>query len=80
MYPYIKRRIRIDRVIYSITTLATLCALGILIFALVTIQDERQRLDYRLHNLESKVVQLEEVVKYQGKEIVELKQPTAVQE
>lgn len=80
MYPYIKRRIRIDRVIYSITTLATLCALGILIFTLITIRDERQRLDYRLHNLESKVVQLEEVVKYQGKEIVELKQPTAVQE
>nr|DAW07080.1 MAG TPA: cell division protein [Caudoviricetes sp.] len=80
MYPYMKRRIRIDRVIYSITTLATLCAFGILIFTLVTIRDERQRLDYRLHNLESKVVQLEEVVKYQGKEIVELKQPTAVQE
>jgi hypothetical protein len=75
-----KKRIRIDRVIYSITTLATLCTLGILIFTLVTIRDERQRLDYRLHNLESRVVQLEEVVKYQGKEIVELKQPTVVQE
>lgn len=80
MYPYIKRRVRIDRVIYSITTFATLCALGVLIFTIMSIREERQRLDYRLHNLESKIVQLEEVTKYQGKEIVELKQPAVVTE
>ena len=40
MYPYIKRRIRIDRVIYSITTLATLCALGVLIFTIMPMREE----------------------------------------